>query len=170
MREERHMKNRLVIKGIVLGIIVLFIGAGVIPSTVGTIEKKTTILKAYSNGYIQDLIDNASDGDTIYIPSRTYYENIVIDKSRYSGFMGTSLNMVLNTYAIKYLIFSGIATNVCVESTLRDAFFLEYWPILMADGTNNAGPSFTQQATLWNIEALFGWVADSKAIGKALSE
>jgi parallel beta-helix repeat protein len=34
-----------------------------------------------SNGYIQNLIDEASDGDTIYIPSGTYYENIVIDKT-----------------------------------------------------------------------------------------
>lgn len=95
--------------------------------------------------------------------------DIVIAKSRYSGFRGTPLDVVLKTYDIKYLVFTGIATNVCVESTLRDGYFLDYWPILMVDGTNNAGPPFTQQATLWNVEALFGWVATSNDIIKAIS-
>ena len=68
-------------KLLVVGIIVFFIGASVIPSTIGTIEKKTTLMNSTSRGYIQDLIDNASVGDTIYIPSGTYYENIIINKS-----------------------------------------------------------------------------------------
>lgn len=94
--------------------------------------------------------------------------DIVIRKMRYSGFRGTSLDVVLKTYNIKNLIFTGIATNVCVESTLRDAFFLDYWPILVADATNNAGPPMTQEATLWNIEALFGWVTTTADIVKAM--
>ncbi len=95
--------------------------------------------------------------------------DIVVPKSRYSGFRGTNLDVVLKTYETKYLLFSGIATNVCVESTLRDAYFLDYWPILVADGTNNAGPSFTQEATLWNVKAVFGWVTTSAELIKALS-
>ncbi len=67
-------------KGFVLGIFVLLVGAIVIPSTVGIIEKKTPFIGQNSRGYIQDLIDNASNGDTIYIPSGTYYESIIIDK------------------------------------------------------------------------------------------
>lgn len=95
--------------------------------------------------------------------------DIVIEKRRYSGFRGTPLDVVLKTYDIKYLIFTGIATNVCVESTLRDAFFLDYWPILMVDGTNNAGPPFTQQATIWNVEALFGWTSTSSDLIRVMS-
>ena len=64
-----------------VGIIVLFIGIGVIPSTIGTIKEKNVLKNLGSPGYIQDLIDNASHGDTIYIPNGTYYENIVINKS-----------------------------------------------------------------------------------------
>ncbi len=75
------MRNCLWKKGLVLGIIILFVGAGVLPSMGGTIVEKTTITVHKSGGYIQDLIDNANDGDTINIPSGTYYENIVIDKS-----------------------------------------------------------------------------------------
>jgi len=68
-------------KTFVLVIIVLFIGSDFIPSTIGTIGKKTNFKEIKSPGYIQDLIDNASDGDTIYIPSGIYYENIIINKS-----------------------------------------------------------------------------------------
>jgi parallel beta-helix repeat protein len=75
------MKNNIFRKGVVFALILLFFGAGFFPSTVGIVEKRTTIQEVRSPGYIQDLIDNASDGDTIYIPSGTYYENIIINKS-----------------------------------------------------------------------------------------
>ena len=75
------MTNSMFRKGLILGIIVLFILAGVIPSTVGIKKEKTTIIFLKSGDYIQDLIDNASIGDTIYIPNGTYYENIIINKS-----------------------------------------------------------------------------------------
>ena len=96
-------------------------------------------------------------------------KDIIIRKSRYSGFVGTNLDMVLKTYNIKYLVFTGIATNVCVESTLRDAFFREYWPIIVSDAVNNAGPPATQQGTLWNVEALFGWVTNSEDFVRTVS-
>ena len=75
------MINGFFRKGLILGIIILFVGAGVFPSTVGIKKEKTTIMDFKSGGYIQDLIDNASDGDTINIPNGIYYENIVIDRS-----------------------------------------------------------------------------------------
>ena len=68
-------------KILVIMVLIIFVGAGVIPSTIGTIEKQITFSKSKSQGYIQGLIDNASDGDTIYIPSGIYYENIIINKS-----------------------------------------------------------------------------------------
>lgn len=95
--------------------------------------------------------------------------DIVVRKQRYSGFAGTNLDILLKAYNIKYCIYTGVATNVCVESTLRDGYFLEYWPILVSDAVDNAGPEFTQKATLWNVEALFGWVIDSKELLEVLS-
>ncbi len=94
--------------------------------------------------------------------------DIVIEKSCYSGFRGTSLDDILRSSHIEYLIFAGVVTNVCVESTLRDSYFLDYWPILVADATNNAGPSFVQQATEWNVQEAFGWVTTTENILKAL--
>ncbi len=95
--------------------------------------------------------------------------DMVVRKQRYSGFAGTKLDILLKAYNIKYCIYTGVATNVCVESTLRDGYFLEYWPILVSDAVDNAGPEFTQQATLWNVETLFGWVIDTQSLLEGLS-
>lgn len=91
-------------------------------------------------------------------------DDIVIVKTRYSGFARTSLDEQLRARGIRYLFFTGIATNVCVESTLRDAFFLDYWPILITDATMAAGPDYIRQATLFNIESYFGWTISSEQL------
>ena len=54
-------------------------------------------------------------------------QDIIIEKPRYSGFFNTALDSILRARGIRNLVFVGIATNVCVESTLRDGFFLEYF-------------------------------------------
>jgi ureidoacrylate peracid hydrolase len=82
----------------------------------------------------------------------------VVRKSRYSGFCRTDLEPYLQSRNIRYLLFTGIATNVCVESTARAAFFSEFWPILIEDAMNHSGPDFNRQATLWNFEHVLGWV------------
>ncbi len=88
--------------------------------------------------------------------------DIVIVKTRYSGFARTALDAELQARGIRSLFFTGIATNVCVESTLRDAFFLDYWPILITDATMASGPPSMQDATLFNIESYFGWTVPSQ--------
>ena len=95
--------------------------------------------------------------------------DIIIRKQRYSGFAGTNLDVILKTYNIKYCIYTGVATNVCVESTLRDGFFLDYWPIIVSDAVNNAGPPITQEATLWNVETLLGWAITTNEFLRAVS-
>ncbi len=69
----------------------------------------------------------------------------------------------------RHLLFTGIATNVCVESTLRDAYFLEYWPLLISDATMQAGPPLLQEASLMNVRTFFGWVTTSEALVTALA-
>ena len=89
-------------------------------------------------------------------------QDIVIVKTRYSGFLGTTLDSQLRMRGIQYLFFTGIATNVCVESTLRHGYFLDYWPLLITDATMQAGPLALQEATLFNVENYFGWTLESK--------
>ncbi len=95
--------------------------------------------------------------------------DIVLPKPRYSGFFNTPLDSILRSRGIRHLVFTGIATNVCVESTLRDGFFLEYFGIVLEDATHQAGPAFAQQAALFNIETFFGWVSDVDTFCTALS-
>jgi len=94
---------------------------------------------------------------------------IVITKTRYSGFAGTTLDSQLRVCGIQYLFFAGIAANVCVESTLRDAYFLDYWPILIADGTMAAGGQKMYEATVFNVESFFGWTITSDNLRACLS-
>ena len=94
--------------------------------------------------------------------------DLVVLKTRYSGFAGTQLDGQLRARDLKYLFFTGIAANVCVESTLRDAYFHEYWPVLVSDGTMQAGPPAQQQATLYNVESFFGWTLTAAGLLDAL--
>ncbi len=87
--------------------------------------------------------------------------DIVIGKSRYSAFYNTNLDSTLRARGVKTLAFCGIATNVCVESTLRDGFFLEYFSILLEDATHQAGPAYLQEASVYNVETFFGWVSNT---------
>ncbi len=96
------------------------------------------------------------DGDTVLV------------KSRYSGFAGTNLDAMLRSRGVRNLLMLGIASNVCVESTLRDAYFLEYWPVMIADATMAAGPEEIQRATLYNVRTFFGWVASSEDVVTSL--
>jgi ureidoacrylate peracid hydrolase len=84
--------------------------------------------------------------------------DLVVQKTRYSGFAGTTLENQLNGLDIRHLLFTGVATNVCVESTAREAYFREFWPILVEDAMDHTGPDFVRQATLYNFESKLGWV------------
>lgn len=96
--------------------------------------------------------------------------DIVIVKSRYSGFYGTELDSVLRGRGIRNLLFTGIASNVCVESTIRDAYFNEYWPVLIEDATMAAGPPEIHRATIYNVKTFFGWVCNAEDTATVLRE
>ena len=90
--------------------------------------------------------------------------DLVITKTRYSGFAGTTLDSQLRMREIQFLFFAGIAANVCVESTLRHAYFLDYWPILISDCTMAAGGKSALEATIFNVESFFGWTVNSNEL------
>ncbi|QPC92845.1 cysteine hydrolase family protein [Mesorhizobium sp. INR15] len=92
----------------------------------------------------------------------------VIRKSRYSGFCNTGLEAHLRARDIRHLLFTGVATNICVDATARDAYSREFWPILIEDAMNHSGPDFNRQSTLWNFEHAFGWVTKSDLVIDAL--
>jgi ureidoacrylate peracid hydrolase len=95
-------------------------------------------------------------------------EDILVKKQKHDGFIGTNLEIVLNTIEIRHLVFVGTATNICVESTLRHAFSSGYFSILVSDAVSQIGPSLTQEATLFNVMSTFGWVTTSGNLLSAL--
>jgi ureidoacrylate peracid hydrolase len=57
----------------------------------------------------------------------------VVIKHRYSGITNTELDAVLQRHGIKSLLMTGVATDTCVESTARDAYFIDYYVTLVKD-------------------------------------
>lgn len=100
-------------------------------------------------------------------------EDIVLYKFRYSGFYETELDVILKGLGITHLIVTGCTTSVCVESTIRDAMYRDYSPILLADcSAEPIGydlPRSNHEASLLTIQTLLGWVSSSAAFTKALS-
>jgi ureidoacrylate peracid hydrolase len=99
---------------------------------------------------------------------RPHPDETVINKARYSGFAGTTLDMMLRAHRINALLIAGVNTNVCVESTLRDAYHREYFAVLVADATYQSGPSMMMDATVFNVEKFFGWVSTVDEVCRAL--
>lgn len=96
--------------------------------------------------------------------------DIVVQKPRYSAFFNSQFDTLMRARGIRNLVFCGIATNVCVESTLRDGFHLEYFGILLEDATHQAGPEYVQQATIYNVETFFGWVSNVAEFRRAFAQ
>jgi ureidoacrylate peracid hydrolase len=95
--------------------------------------------------------------------------DIVVPKTRYSGFYNSTLDSTLRARGVRNIVLTGIATNVCVESTLRDGFFLEYFGIVLEDATHQLGGEEIQRATLFNCEQFFGWVSTVDAFCETLA-
>lgn len=83
--------------------------------------------------------------------------DIIVYKHRYSAFINTPLDTILRSNEIDTLILTGVATNICVESTARDAYMLDYQVVFMEDGTATFMEGM-HEATLVNIKAYFGEV------------
>lgn len=90
-------------------------------------------------------------------------EDCVIVKHRYSAFMGTSLEVVLRSLGRPTLLLAGTTTNICVESTARDAFMRDYHVVLMEDCVA-ATTKEEHEATLHNMRNYFGHVTDSTTV------
>ena len=59
----------------------------------------------------------------------------IVNKHLYDGFFDTDLYTVLRTMDIQYVVFTGVATNICVGCTVRSAWHLQFVPVLATDAT-----------------------------------
>src|SRR3972149_11637390 len=99
-----------------------------------------------------------------------FYEGIsplaserVVIKHRYSAFINTDLNTVLKARGIQSVLVTGVATNVCVETTARGAYTFDYYVTLIED-CSAAYDATLHANTLENIRRHFGLVASSDEV------
>jgi ureidoacrylate peracid hydrolase len=87
----------------------------------------------------------------------------IVDKHCYSGFRDTPLDGELRSRGIRTLILAGVATNVCVDSTLREGFFLGYYIVLLEDcvGSNSRAG---HEGTLATVRNNIGTVVPSSVV------
>ena len=94
-------------------------------------------------------------------------EDIYIVKRRYSAFFNTDLDLTLRDLRVDTLVIVGVVTNICVRSTVHDAFFLGYQVVVPEDCVAATGPR-EQESSLYDIGTHFGIVADSGQVAAAL--
>lgn len=90
-------------------------------------------------------------------------EDFVFVKRRYSAFFGTDLDLTLRDNLIDTLIVCGVVTNICVRSTVHDAFFNGYQVVVARDACAATGPR-EQESSLYDIATHFGVVVDSQDV------
>jgi ureidoacrylate peracid hydrolase len=84
-------------------------------------------------------------------------DEIVVHKHRFSAFQGGDLDIVLRSRNIRTVVMTGVATNVCVETTAREAFVRDFHVVLVSD----CSATYRQEdhdMTLRNIDNFFGEV------------
>jgi nicotinamidase-related amidase len=95
---------------------------------------------------------------------------IVLDKPGKGAFYGTKLPSILAERKVTHLVFAGVTTEVCVQSTMREANDRGFYCLLAEDATESYFPEF-KKATLAMIRAqgaIVGWTATVDQIAKAL--
>ena len=92
----------------------------------------------------------------------------VVVKHRFSAFVGTDLALLLRSLEVSTLYHVGFFTNVCVESTVRDAAMSDLDTIVLADCTA-ALDDEVHEASLRAMDRTFGYVADSDHVRAAWS-
>jgi len=84
-------------------------------------------------------------------------KDIILPKKRYSAFFETDLDEILHSKGIQDLIISGVMTNLCCETTARDAFMRDYRVFFLIDGTATGGEDH-HLATLKNLGFGFAYL------------
>jgi ureidoacrylate peracid hydrolase len=87
-------------------------------------------------------------------------DELRIAKRRYSGFFGTDLDLYLREWGVKQVVVTGVVTNICVRSTVHDAYFLGY-DVFVPEDCVSATSDREQASSLYDIDTHYGDVVTS---------
>ena len=96
-------------------------------------------------------------------------DEIHVTKRRYSAFFGTDLDVTLKDLMVDQLVVFGVVTNICVRSTVHDAFFNGYEVVVPHDCCAATGAR-EQDSSLYDIATHFGVVSDAATVVRALRD
>ena len=129
----------------------------------------TPSLRIGDQGPMGSVLITGEPGSEIVAELRPIDGETVIDKPGKGAFYATDLNSHLRRLGTKNIIFAGVTTEVCVQTTMREANDRGYDCLLTTDATESYFPEF-KSAVIQMIRAqgaIVGWTADVAEIGEA---
>lgn len=123
-------------------------------------------LKIGDEGPMGRLLVDGEPGNAIIDELKPLPGEIELTKPGKGAFYATPLQEILQGLGVTHLLFTGVTTEVCVQTTMREANDRGYECLLVEDGTESYFPAF-KQATLDMIAAqggIVGWVARSESV------
>jgi ureidoacrylate peracid hydrolase len=110
------------------------------------------------------MLDEGSESAAFYSDLWIEPNDVLLTKPRFGAFHGTDLEVILRSRGIDSVIITGITTDVCCDTTAREANARDFKVFFLSDATATSRPSESQRATLELISALFGQVLTSEAM------
>lgn len=124
--------GRLVENARAMGVPVVFVGLFTTPETDSASWRERMRRRGGDPDNESALCRDGEVGSAFYGPRPAPGERVV-KKTRYSGFGGTDLDAHLKALGVDTLVVAGLTTECCVDSTVRDAFSLDYHIFVAAD-------------------------------------
>ncbi len=149
------------------GVPVVFVGLFTTPETDSPSWKERVRRRGGDPDNESALCRDGEVGSEFYGPKPQPGE-IVVKKTRYSGFVGTDLDARLKALGVDTLVVAGLTTECCVDSTVRDAFSLDYHAFVAADACA-AYEADIHEASLKVMELNSAILTDTAAIANAWS-
>lgn len=113
--------------------------------------------------YVERPVCQAGEWNGDFYQVRPRPDEAIVTKHRYGAFEGTDLDLVLRSRGVRTVIMTGVATNVCVETTARQAFLKDYYVVFVSDCTATYSRA-DHDATLRNIDNFFGEVVTAEQV------
>jgi len=115
------------------------------------------------------LVDGQPGNDIVPVLAPRPGETVIVKPGK-GAFYATKLDVLLRSQRITHLILAGVTTEVCVQTTMREANDRGYDCLLVEDATASYFPEF-KQATLAMVHAqggIVGWTAPFAAVRASL--
>ncbi|TCS15512.1 isochorismatase family cysteine hydrolase [Caulobacter sp. BK020] len=157
--------EKLVADARAAGAPVVFVGLWTTPET-DSAAWNERLRRRGGNPKIDAALCRAGENGSAFYGPQPAPGELVVRKTRYSAFVGTDLDQRLRDMGVDTLVVAGLTTECCVDSTVRDAFDLDYHVFVAADACA-AYEADLHEASLKVMELNSAILTDTAAIAQA---